>query len=66
MAHISKSPGVSRTNRISDEGLARLENKLCQGSQISDPVLKQWIRRYGDAARAIIRAAGRYHDQLEP
>ncbi|MDH3980948.1 MAG: hypothetical protein OEU91_10615 [Gammaproteobacteria bacterium] len=60
------NPGVSRANRISDEGLARLEKQLHQGSQISDPVLKQWIRRYGDAARSIIRAAGRYHDQLEP
>ena len=35
-------------------------------SQISDPVLTQWIRRYGDAARAIIRQHGRYHDGLEP
>jgi hypothetical protein len=60
------SPGVSRANRISGEGLARLEKQLRQGSQISDPVLTQWIRRYGKAAREAIRAAGRYHGGLEP
>jgi hypothetical protein len=60
------TPGVSRSVRISDEGLARLEKQLQRGSQISDVVLTQWIRRYGEAAREIMRAAGRYHDELEP
>jgi hypothetical protein len=59
------NPGVSRTNRISDEGLSRLEKQLQRGSRISDPVLKQWIRRYGETAREIIRASGHYHDGLE-
>lgn len=57
-------PGISRDNRISDDGLQRLEKQLQRGGQISDAVLAQWIRRYGDAAREIIRSAGRYRDDL--
>jgi hypothetical protein len=60
------SPGVSRSDRISNAGLERLEKQLQHGSQVSDAVLTQWIRRYGEAAREIIRTAGRYHDALEP
>jgi hypothetical protein len=60
------APGVARNDRISDEGLARLGKQLQRGSQVSDPVLTQWIRRYGEPAREIIRAAGRYHEGLEP
>jgi hypothetical protein len=52
--------------RISAAGLERLKQQLQSGSQISDPVLAQWIRRYGDAAREIIRSNGRYHSDLEP
>ena len=52
-------PGVSRENRISDEGLRRLEAQLQRGGQISDTVLAQWIRRYGDAARELVRRYGR-------
>ena len=48
-------PGVSREQRISEEGLQRLEQQLRTGSRISPLVLEQWIRRYGDAAREIIR-----------
>lgn len=58
-------PGVSRQNRLSEEGLARLERQLEKAARISDPVLSQWIRRYGEAAREIIRNHGRYHDGLE-
>ena len=47
-------PGVSRTERLSDEGLQRLERQLAAGSQISDAVLAQWLRRYGESARAVI------------
>jgi len=47
-------PGISRDNRISDEGLLRLEKQLQHGAQISDAVLQQWVKRYGDAAREII------------
>jgi len=48
------APGVSRENRISDEGLQRLQKQLQSGVRISDSVLQQWIKRYGDAARGII------------
>ena len=54
-----RTPGVSREHRISDEGLQRLEQQLRRGGQISDAVLAQWIRRYGDAARDIIARHGR-------
>ncbi|MGB5261757.1 MAG: hypothetical protein WBO34_14730 [Gammaproteobacteria bacterium] len=54
-----RSPGISRDNRISDEGLQRLETLLQRGGQVSDAVLAQWIRRYGDAARKILRRHGR-------
>lgn len=48
-------PGVSREQRISNEGLARLEKQFQSGVKISDAVLQQWIKRYGDAAASIIR-----------
>ncbi|MDH3900418.1 MAG: hypothetical protein OEU51_05155 [Gammaproteobacteria bacterium] len=60
-----RTPGVSRQDRVSAAGLARLDRQLKSGSQISDPVLAQWIRRYGDAAREIIKANGRYRSDLE-
>jgi len=49
-----KQPGVSRDDRISDEGLLRLEKQLATGRKVSRLVLDQWIKRYGDAARDII------------
>ncbi|MGB5607081.1 MAG: hypothetical protein WBN51_11200 [Gammaproteobacteria bacterium] len=61
-----KTPGITRENRISNEGLARLEKQLQRGAQISDPVLVQWIRRYGEAARVLISRYDRYHAGLEP
>lgn len=61
-----RKPGIERRNRLSDEGLERLNRQLEHGSHISDRVLTQWIRRYGDSARAIIRRHGRYHPGLEP
>ena len=48
-------PGVSRENRIAAEGLRRLEKQFASGVRISDTVLQQWIKRYGDDARAIIQ-----------
>jgi hypothetical protein len=48
------SPGVKRENRIADEGLQRLEQQLKNGSGISQQVLDQWIKRYGDKASEII------------
>ena len=47
-------PGVSRQDRLSDEGLARLEKQLDSGVNISTLILEQWIKRYGNAAREII------------
>jgi len=59
------SPGVSRPNRLSDEGLQRLENQLARGSRINTPVLAQWIKRYGDPARDIIKRYGQYSAELD-
>ena len=52
-------PGISRTQRLSDEGLRRLARQLESGAGISDQVLRQWIRRYGDQARRLILDSGR-------
>ena len=51
-------PGVSRENRISDEGLARLEKQLKLGIKINEQVLQQWVRRYGDDARRLLQKYG--------
>jgi hypothetical protein len=59
MTDPDRTPGIARADRISDTGLERLERQLQRGGQISDAVLAQWIRRYGDAARAIIARHGR-------
>lgn len=48
------TPGVSREQRISDEGLLRLQKQLQSGVRISDMVLQQWIKKYGDDARDVI------------
>lgn len=51
-------PGVSREQRLSDEGLARLDKHLRLGMKISSPVLRQWIKRYGDDARKLLKKHG--------
>lgn len=51
-------PGVSREKRISDEGLARLETQLQRGMKISSQVLLQWIKRYGEDARVLLKDYG--------
>ena len=48
-------PGVDRSKRLSEQGLQRLEKQLKSGIRISDPVLEQLIKRYGEAASEIIR-----------
>jgi hypothetical protein len=58
-------PGVARAERISAEGLERLEKQLQSGVNISTVVLSQWIRRYGDPARRLIRKYNRYHKALD-
>jgi hypothetical protein len=58
-------PGVSRTGRLSAEGLKRLEKQLDSGVKISTEVLAQWIRRYGDSARLIIKKYKQYRPELD-
>lgn len=48
-------PGVSRENRITKEGLVRLEKHLKMGAKISRPVLQQWIRRYGKDVQELLQ-----------
>ena len=55
-------PGLEKNQRLSEEGLQRLEAQLQRGAGISPQVLAQWIRRYGEPARAIILK----HGQLTP
>ena len=52
------SPGVSREQRISDEGLQRLQKQLQHGARINHQVLRQWVKRYGDAARDLLKDHG--------
>ena len=61
----NKVPGVSRVNRISAEGLQRLEKQLQAGRGASEVVLRQWIHRYGDEAREIIKKHGQYDSSLD-
>ena len=58
------APGVSRHDRLSEEGLRRLKRQLETGAKISDLVLAQWIKRYGESARTIIRHHGLYRSEL--
>lgn len=65
MTRDKPTPGVMRNERISDEGLQRLELHLQRGAKIGDAVLAQWIRRYGDSARTLIKRYGQYHKGLD-
>ncbi len=58
-------PGVSREQRLSDEGLLRLEKQFQSGVNVNAMVLKQWIKRYGEAARSLIKKHDRYSPDLE-
>ena len=51
-------PGVSREGRIFNEGLARLEKHLQLGTKMSAPIRQQWLKRYGDEARALLKKHG--------
>jgi len=62
---MSRLSGIERSQRLSDEGLQRLQNHLQRGTRMSDQVLQQWIRRYGEAARVLIRAQGRYQPHFD-
>lgn len=65
MSEEKPTPGVAREHRVSQEGLRRLELQLQNGAPISRLVLAQWIKRYGDPARAIIKRFGRYTAELD-
>lgn len=58
-------PGVSRKGRLSGDGLARLEKQLEAGLNISSQVLAQWIKRYGNPARELIKKHDRYRQELD-
>lgn len=49
-------PGIARPDRLSEAGLERLRRQLESGARPSEPVLRQWVKRYGDAARRLIDA----------
>jgi len=57
-------PGVSRVERLSDEGLRRLQRQLQSAMRVREPVLLQWVRRYGQAAIELIEENGRMTDKL--
>ena len=59
MKDAGPAPGISREARIGEVGLQRLERQLQAGARISDAVLAQWVRRYGEPARDLIRKYGR-------
>ena len=65
MNNSKPTPGVSRPDRLTDEGLTRLEKQLESGVNISSQVLAQWIKRYGDAARTIIKKHDRYYPEFD-
>ena len=58
MSDRKPEPGVSREQRIDEQGLERLRRQLASGVRIARPVLLQWIRRYGDDARAVLQEHG--------
>jgi len=49
------TPGIARSERISDEGLRRLERQLANGARMKPQILQQWVRRYGEAAEKLIQ-----------
>ena len=59
------NPGVRREQRISDEGLMRLEKQFQSGVNISTAVLRQWVKRYGEPARALIKKYEKFSDELD-
>lgn len=65
MTNNKPTPGVSRGDRINNEGLERLEKQLARGVKIARPVLAQWIKRYGEPARQIIKKHGLYSSEFE-
>ena len=58
LSNMTGKPGISRDERISDTGLQRLRDHLQRGAKISKPVLRQWVKRYGDDAIALLAEFG--------
>jgi hypothetical protein len=56
------TPDAFAERTTAECGLAQLTKQLRTASNISNPVLLQWIRRYGEAARVIKR---RHEDNPE-
>ena len=52
---MKSTPGISRDERISDEGLQRLERQLASGIRMKPLILQQWVKRYGEAAEKLIQ-----------
>jgi hypothetical protein len=65
MNNNSPKPGISRQQRLSEEGLLRLENHLQLGTAMRDQILAQWIRRYGEPARILLKRYGRYRAEFD-
>ena len=65
MSEQKPCPGVSRSQRLTDTGLERLQKHLTSGTRMQDMILAQWIRRYGEPARALIRQHGRYIEAFD-
>ncbi|MGD8589530.1 MAG: hypothetical protein PVG22_11950 [Chromatiales bacterium] len=61
----SPRPGISRQQRLSEEGLLRLEHHLQLGTTMSEQILAQWIRRYGEPARILLKRYGRYRAEFD-
>jgi len=51
---MNREPGISRKERISEEGLQRLERQLARGAKMSPRILEQWVKRYGEAAEELM------------
>ena len=57
--------GLPGTDTRVDEGLLRLERQLREGRGISAMVLRQWVARYGEPAKDMLRKYDRDLDDLD-
>jgi hypothetical protein len=55
MNYSARTPGIARDRSNAEDGLTRLRRQLASGARPSTMVLRQWVMRYGEAARRIIR-----------
>ena len=59
------APGIERCNRISDEGVQRLQKHLQCGTKMQPQVLAQWLKRYGEPVRCLLKQYQCYSEDLE-